>query len=230
MTATNPCRYVLLGSESVLTGEVLRGLLPDTPPIGFVYDGYATSGTTGGILPSRQPAVPLTRPIGLPELAASAGIPVFPLRGQAPGARSDIKESVRDLQPDVLLIACFDHILSPGWLALGGAGTLNVHPSLLPAYRGRTPLSAQRRDRVSWTGVTVHWATPEIDGGPILAQYGFRPSWDETDDAIGRRQGEAASCLVRAVFAHRAAARHPNSPAAKGTADRGFPAGRDQSP
>jgi len=71
---------------------------------------------------------------------------------------------------DVACIACFDRLIREPLLSLPRLGFLNVHPSLLPAYRGPAPLFWTFRDGVRETGVTVHRVDAGMDTGPILAQ------------------------------------------------------------
>lgn len=82
-------------------------------------------------------------------------------------------DTVRRLQAfgcDVLLSVCFPRRL-PGWLRrLPALACLNLHPSLLPAYRGPAPLFWQFRNGETALGVTLHGMVDELDAGPVLAQ------------------------------------------------------------
>jgi phosphoribosylglycinamide formyltransferase-1 len=90
---------------------------------------------------------------------------------------------------DVALVclAGFMRLLGPAYLAAFGDRTLNVHPSLLPAFPG---VDAQRQaleHGVKVAGATVHFVTGELDGGPIVAQ-GAVPVLDgDTADALAAR-------------------------------------------
>src|SRR5688572_9606750 len=64
---------------------------------------------------------------------------------------------------------------------------INIHPSLLPAFRG---LNAQRQAieaKVEWTGCTVHLVTEELDAGPILAQSVLKLEKDDTEETLTQR-------------------------------------------
>jgi methionyl-tRNA formyltransferase len=74
------------------------------------------------------------------------------------------------LQPDIVIVSCFERILPAEILALPKLGCFNLHPSLLPAYRGPVPLFWQFRDGVERTGVSLHRMTSKIDAGPVVAQ------------------------------------------------------------
>lgn len=74
------------------------------------------------------------------------------------------------LRPDVLCVACFPRLLPPAWLARPSLGALNLHPSLLPAYRGPEPLFWQFREGETRTGVSVHLMDAGADTGDLVAQ------------------------------------------------------------
>jgi methionyl-tRNA formyltransferase len=72
--------------------------------------------------------------------------------------------------PDLLVSAFFDQRLGAAVLAVPRCGCLNIHPSLLPDFRGVDPVLQARLARVDSLGVTLHWMTPGLDEGAILAQ------------------------------------------------------------
>ncbi|MEK9209570.1 MAG: methionyl-tRNA formyltransferase [Patescibacteria group bacterium] len=79
-------------------------------------------------------------------------------------------ERIKALKPDLLVIASFGKILKKELLALPKYGTLNVHPSLLPKYRGPSPIQAAILNGDKETGVTIILTDEKMDHGPILAQ------------------------------------------------------------
>jgi methionyl-tRNA formyltransferase len=78
-------------------------------------------------------------------------------------------EFLRDCAPDLLVSAFFDQRLKQAALAVPSRGCLNVHPSLLPWFKGVDPV-LQARIAAGHTGVSVHYMTPVLDEGAILAQ------------------------------------------------------------
>lgn len=82
----------------------------------------------------------------------------------------DTVATLAALQPDVACVACFSRKIPPVLLALPRYGFLNVHPSLLPAYRGPAPLFWQFRQGEPHTGVTVHWMDEGLDTGDVVLQ------------------------------------------------------------
>ncbi|MEJ2560976.1 MAG: formyltransferase family protein [Anaerolineae bacterium] len=79
-------------------------------------------------------------------------------------------ERLAAYRPDVILVACFPYVFPPALLQLPRLGCLNLHPSLLPAYRGPAPLFWQFRQGERQTGVTLHVMDERLDAGDILLQ------------------------------------------------------------
>lgn len=74
------------------------------------------------------------------------------------------------LQPDVGIVVAYGEILRPAVLAVPRLGYLNIHPSLLPLYRGPAPVTGALLAGDSETGVTIMQLDTGMDSGPILAQ------------------------------------------------------------
>jgi phosphoribosylaminoimidazolecarboxamide formyltransferase/IMP cyclohydrolase len=79
------------------------------------------------------------------------------------------------------------HLLTPGFLERYPQRILNVHPSLLPTYPGRTPIEDALADRVEVTGVTVHLVDGGVDAGPILVQERVPVKYDDTPESLRER-------------------------------------------
>ena len=80
---------------------------------------------------------------------------------------------LRELAPDLVVVAGMGWLLDRDALAVPRLGTLNVHPALLPAYRGAEPTFWQLFDAVAESGMTVHQIDPFEDRGPIVRQQRF---------------------------------------------------------
>ena len=78
-----------------------------------------------------------------------------------------------DFQPDLICVVCFPYIFPETLLQLPRLGCLNLHPSLLPAYRGPTPLFWISRQAERQSGVTLHFLDEGLDSGDIVAQAAF---------------------------------------------------------
>ena len=76
----------------------------------------------------------------------------------------------------MFIVASYGKVLTKEILAIPERGALNVHPSLLPLYRGPSPIQSQMLDGVETTGVTIMFMNEKIDHGPIVAQQvsGFK--------------------------------------------------------
>ncbi len=79
-------------------------------------------------------------------------------------------EQLRRYLPDVIFVSCFSHRLPEEICAIPTRGCINLHPSLLPAYRGPDPVFWQFRDGDDDFGISLHHVSPELDAGPVLAQ------------------------------------------------------------
>jgi phosphoribosylglycinamide formyltransferase 1 len=88
---------------------------------------------------------------------------------------------------DLICCAGFMRIMTPVLIRPWEGRMLNIHPSLLPAYRG---LHTQKRaiaDGVKFAGCTVHFVTEELDGGPIVAQASVPVLPDDTPNTLAAR-------------------------------------------
>ncbi len=99
--------------------------------------------------------------------ALDLGVPVL----QPPTLRDpDVVAQLASLRADVGVVAAYGEILRRNVLELPTLGYLNIHPSLLPLYRGPTPVHAAILNGDAETGVTVMRLDARMDSGPILAQ------------------------------------------------------------
>lgn len=130
------------------------------------------------------------QPTPAKEVAERLGIPV-----QQP-ARLD--ESV-EIPADSVVVAAYG-LLIPEAL-LSRALWLNVHPSLLPRWRGAAPVERALMAGDSRTGVTIHRTTAELDAGPIAAQEAFDVDPEDDAGAVFDRSAEIAARLLDGVIA-----------------------------
>ncbi len=111
------------------------------------------------------------------ELAATRGIPVY--------APENVNhplwiERIRELQPEIVFSFYYRRLLSKKILEIPPRGALNLHGSLLPAYRGRCPINWVLVRGEKETGVTLHYMTPRPDDGEIVARRAFPIGEEET--------------------------------------------------
>jgi len=81
-----------------------------------------------------------------------------------------VLDQIIHYQPDVIITSCYPHKIPDSILSLAKMGAYNLHPSLLPLFRGPSPLFWQFREGVDEFGVTLHRMSPEFDQGDIVAQ------------------------------------------------------------
>jgi phosphoribosylglycinamide formyltransferase-1 len=125
------------------------------------------------------------------ERARAAGIPALALPHRDYASREAFETAlVAELRTHDVSLVClagFMRLLGPTFLAAFGERTLNVHPSLLPAFPG---VDAQRQaleHGVKVAGATVHFVTGELDAGPIVAQGAVPVLDDDTAETLSAR-------------------------------------------
>jgi methionyl-tRNA formyltransferase len=121
---------------------------------------------------------------GVKEIAQSAGIPVIqPESINAPNGVA----ALRDLKPDLLVVAAYGQILSPEVLSVPPMGGINVHASLLPKYRGAAPVAWAIWKGEIRTGVTIIRMSAGLDAGEMLAQESLEIGPEETAGELEAR-------------------------------------------
>jgi len=96
----------------------------------------------------------------------------------------------RELQArriDIVCLAGFMRLLTPAFVARWPARMLNVHPALLPSFKGLDTHARALAAGVKIHGATVHFVTPEMDSGPIVAQGAIAVRDDDTADTLAAR-------------------------------------------
>ncbi len=140
----------------------------------------------------RRKAVP---PVKLK--AEELGLDVWqPVALSEPGLR----ERARDLAPDLIVGVAYGKLIPPDLLKLAPKGGINLHPSLLPRYRGAAPVQWALIEGESVTGVTVLYFTEKMDAGDILGQEqaGITPE-DNAETLSERLAFTGARLLVRVI-------------------------------
>lgn len=131
--------------------------------------------------------------------AASQGIPVYQPETLRNGA---FDEELREISPDLIVVTAYGKILPKSVLNFPPYGCINVHASLLPAYRGAAPMQRAIMDGQTQTGVTTMLMDAGLDTGDILLQ-GVVPIGDDDNlETIHDRMGEVgATVLLRTIQA-----------------------------
>ncbi len=144
-------------------------------------------------------------------LARQNGIPV--------AAPADVRDpslarALKKLRPDLILSVFYRQILPRELLAVPRVGAVNIHPSLLPKYRGRAPLNWAIIQGEKKTGVTLHHMSEKADAGDIIDQIEFEIEPDDTIATLYEKAGKASRRILRANLSRvleRSASRAPQN-------------------
>jgi methionyl-tRNA formyltransferase len=128
------------------------------------------------------------------EMAEAEGIEVF----QPKRLRGNIEaiEHIRAWSPDVIVVAAYGQIIPPEVLEIPPHGCVNLHPSLLPRWRGATPIQGAILAGDEVTGVTIMLMDEGLDTGPILAQREVPIHAGETAGELKDRLSEISADLL----------------------------------
>lgn len=145
-----------------------------------------------GRLGARVVAVISNKPeaVGL-GLAQQAGIATEVLDHRAYASREAFDAALMQVidrhAPALVLLAGFMRILTPGFVRHYEGRLVNIHPSLLPAFPGLHTHRRAIEAGCAQAGATVHWVTPELDHGPILAQAAVPVLPGDTEQTLAAR-------------------------------------------
>lgn len=131
-------------------------------------------------------------PTPVAALAEANNIPVFTPEHLDSAAR----EAVTPLGADLLVSFAYGHIFGPKFLALFPLGGINLHPSLLPKYRGCTPVPAAILNCDKQTAVTVQTLSLKMDEGDILEQTVVELTGKETTQSLLNYSAEEGAKLI----------------------------------
>ncbi len=127
------------------------------------------------------------------QVALAADIPVFqPEKLRRPEAIEELKQ----WQPDLYVVAAFGQILPQAVLDIPPHGSINIHASLLPRWRGAAPIQAVIRAGDAATGITIMRMDAGLDTGPILSQRAIALAPDETGQSLHDKLAELGGDLL----------------------------------
>ncbi len=197
-------RIVYFGMTGRLSGPPLEKLLTAGVEVRAVI---TPSTVVGGERRPRQLSPPPPAPSDVPlidphlepnmlHLAWRHHIPVWQVNNLADPSTLEL---LAGLRPDLIVVACFSLILPSALLQLPRYGCLNLHPALLPAYRGPAPLFWMARNAERQAGVTLHFLDEGLDTGDIVAQTAL--PWPDgiSGATLERRCAEAGADLLLAA-------------------------------
>ena len=152
------------GTRGQFSAAVFSALLDHGAPITQVFcASVAPASLPKAHLPVSNPSDGET----LDSLAHRHGIPIRYIASQSELSSLDLQNFEI---PDFVLVACFPYRLPEVVISWPESRCLNIHPSLLPKYRGPDPIFWQLHENEPQTGVSLHIVSAELDAGPIISQ------------------------------------------------------------
>lgn len=171
MKANSVCKVVVLIGGN---GSNLQALIDKQSPY------Y----TIAGVISHRAEAYGLER-------AKRAGLPTSVVSHLDFKERADFEaaliQALDHYQPDLIVLAGFMRLLSPEFVKRYTGKILNIHPSLLPKYKGLNTHQRVLDAKDSEHGVSIHFVTEELDGGPLIAQIKIPVLMDDTAESLAQR-------------------------------------------
>ncbi|MEK7531883.1 MAG: formyltransferase family protein [Patescibacteria group bacterium] len=164
-----------------LTGfgnKVLDALLAESCEVGFV------------LTRKEKGPFPYYAEKNLSEYAAEKSIKIYEFVDW-----NAVEKIIKDFAPQLLLVSTF-HKIIPQKIIDSVPLVVNMHPSLLPRYRGATPMDAVLFNQEKETGVTAHYLTKELDAGDILIQKKVTIASDETKNTLMKKLATATAVAV----------------------------------
>lgn len=135
-------------------------------------------------------------PTPVAAFAHTHNIPVFTPEHLDSAAR----EAISPLKADLLVSFAYGHIFGPKFLAMFPLGGINLHPSLLPKYRGCTPVPTAIINRDKETAVTVQTLSLKMDEGDILAQTIIELNGTETTESLLTFSAKTGASLIQNII------------------------------
>ncbi len=140
------------------------------------------------------------KPSGRKQVLTPPPVKVLAQRYNIPILQPEIlansKSLITNYEPDLIIVAAYGKILPQEILDIPGRGALCVHPSLLPKYRGPSPIQYAILKGEKETGVTVMLMDTKMDHGPIVAQKKTVIGPNETSSQLHKRLGQLGAKLL----------------------------------
>jgi phosphoribosylglycinamide formyltransferase-1 len=125
------------------------------------------------------------------DIARDAGISSFAISHKDFATReafdAALVAALNEYRPDLVVLAGFMRILTPVFTNAFAGRLINIHPSLLPSFPGVDTHERALAEGVKLHGCTVHFVTPELDRGPIIAQAAVQVEDDDTPESLAAK-------------------------------------------
>ncbi len=137
------------------------------------------------------------RPPPVAELAGELGLPL--IQPENPNLRQT-RDRIAAANPDVLVVVAYGRMIRRALRSLRSAGAVNLHPSLLPAHRGASPIQAALYEGRDRTGVTLMRLDAGLDSGPLIAARSLPIDPATTAPDLHDALAEAGAALLEATL------------------------------
>ena len=184
MTATSKT-LIFFGNERLVSGlektdaPVLRGLLER----GYAVKAVVSHHTDAN---SRKP-----RPLEVADIAKQYSVPLY-----LPDRPMDIYDQLVELQADAAILVAYGRIIPQEIIDIFPLGIINIHPSLLPHYRGPTPIETPIVNGDAMSGVSIMQLSAGMDDGPVFAQDTFTIAETDTKFDIYEKVAHISAQLL----------------------------------
>jgi len=174
-TSTSPAaiylmtKIVFFGNERLVSGlastkaPVLTGLIERNYEIAAIVSHHNDANSRNN------------RPLEVGTIAKNHNIPLL-----LPEKPSEIKEELKKINADMAILIAYGKIIPQSIIDLFPKGIINIHPSLLPKYRGPTPIESAILNGDHTTGITIMQLTSGMDNGPVYTQQSISLTGMET--------------------------------------------------
>lgn len=165
-----------------------------TPPLrALLGEGYEVVGVVTQTDKPQGRSRSVLVPSPVKRIALEEGLPVLqPEKPRGP----EFEEALQALAPDLSVVVAYGHLLPQSVIDLPRAGTLNIHASLLPRWRGAAPIQAAIRAGDRETGVSIMRMVKRMDAGNVLLQVPTPIADDETYGELQLRLSELGALAI----------------------------------
>lgn len=137
-------------------------------------------------------------PSPVAQLALDRGFPPDLIFTPARASEETFLSTFKVLEPELCITAAYGNILPTKFLKIPLLGTVNIHPSLLPLYRGAAPVQRALQDGVKETGVSLAFTVRALDAGPVIALEKMEvDDHIKAPDLLDRLFGRGSELLLR---------------------------------
>lgn len=179
-------RVIFMGTPDFATGTLEKIVLAGHDVVGVVTQPDKPKGRGKTLMPTP-----------VKEVAMKYNLPVYqPKKVREP----EFVEILRNLKPDVMVVAAFGQIISKEILEMPKYGCINVHASLLPAYRGAAPIQWAVINGDKESGVTIMQMDEGIDTGDMIEKVVVPIAEDETGGSLFEKLSQAGAELCVKVL------------------------------